>query len=77
MPRLQDALVLAQSECAALASRLGLTEELLASGEEGLQFQSRAHDNLLRAFFAVPEVRLGLCAEGANPAFGAVVEAGR
>lgn len=61
----------------ALASRLGVAADSLANWEEGLQFQSRAHDNLLRAFFAVPEVRSGLCAEGANPAFGAVVEAGR
>ncbi len=58
-----------------LAVRLGVAVDLLANWEEGLQFQSRAHDNLLRAFFALPEVRTALRAEGPNPAFGSVVGA--
>ena len=40
-----------------LAARLGVAADLLANWEEGLQFQSRAHDNLLRTFFALPELR--------------------
>ncbi len=58
-----------------LSVRLGLSADQLANWEEGLQFQARAHDNLLRAFFALPEVRSALCAEGTNPAFGSVVGA--
>jgi hypothetical protein len=40
-----------------------------------LQFQSRAHDILLSAFFALPELRAALPDEGPNPAFGSVVGA--
>lgn len=58
-----------------LATRLGLSPDQLANWEDGLQFQARAHDNLLRAFFALPEVRSALCADGTNPAFGSVVGA--
>jgi DNA-binding transcriptional regulator YiaG len=60
---------------AQLAIRLGVTEALLVNWEEGLQFQARAHDNLLRAFFALPDVRAALRPEGANPTFGSVVGA--
>jgi len=58
---------------AELASRLGVPVESLENWEEGLQFQSRAHDNLLRAFYALPDVRSALRAEGTNPAFGSMV----
>jgi DNA-binding transcriptional regulator YiaG len=69
----RQALGLSESQ---LADRLGLSAEQLTNWEEGLQFQSRAHDNLLRTFFALPEVRSALCPEGINPAFGAVVGLG-
>jgi len=59
-----------------LGARLGVAAELVSNWEEGLQFQTRAHDNLLRAFFALPDVRAALKAEGTNPAFGCVVGAG-
>jgi DNA-binding transcriptional regulator YiaG len=56
-----------------LAARLGVPTELLTNWEEGLQFQTRAHDNLLRAFFAVPDVRAALGANGTDPTFGSLV----
>jgi DNA-binding transcriptional regulator YiaG len=59
-----------------LAGRLGLSADQISNWEEGLQFQSRAHDNLLRTFFALPEARSAMCADGINPTFGAVVELG-
>jgi len=62
-------------EIAELATRLGLNTELLTNWEEGLQFQSRAHDNLMRAFFALPDVRSALRVDGINPTFGSVVGA--
>jgi DNA-binding transcriptional regulator YiaG len=56
-----------------LAARIGVAPNLLTNWEDGLQIQSRAHDNLLRAFFALPEVRSAFGAEGINPTFGCVV----
>src|SRR6187401_3532944 len=40
---------------AELADRLGTDEQSLARWEEGLVLQSRAMDNLMRVFFALPE----------------------
>lgn len=42
---------------AALADRLGVTEATISRWETEAQIQSRALDNLLRVFFAFPEVR--------------------
>ena len=47
-----------------LAERLGTTEETLGRWESGTLIQPRAMDNLLRVYFAVPQVRAMLT--GAN-----------
>lgn len=56
-----------------MAECLGTSAAQLTAWEEGLEFQSRAIDNLLRAFFALTEVRAALRGPEQNPAFGAVV----
>ncbi len=58
-----------------LAARLGVSPEDLSNWEEGLLLQPRAVDNLLRSFFAFPDVRAALRGLDQNPAFGAVVGA--
>jgi DNA-binding transcriptional regulator YiaG len=58
-----------------LSNRLGVTPEELNDWEDGLVFQSRAVDNLLRAFFALPTVRAELRGAEQNPSFGTVVGA--
>lgn len=40
-----------------LASELGVTEDTLSRWEAGLLIQTRALDNLLRAFFSLPSLR--------------------
>ena len=40
-----------------LAERLGVAKETLSRWETGMMIQSRAMDNLLRGYFAVPELR--------------------
>jgi putative zinc finger/helix-turn-helix YgiT family protein len=40
-----------------LAERLGVAPQILSRWESGAIIQSRAMDNFLRAYFAVPEVR--------------------
>lgn len=42
---------------AALADQLGVAEKMVGDWEEGLAIQSRAMNNLLRVYFALPEVR--------------------
>jgi len=39
-----------------LAERLGVTEETVRRWESGLLARSRARDNLLRVYFALPDV---------------------
>jgi DNA-binding transcriptional regulator YiaG len=58
-----------------LASRLGIEEQLLRSWEEGLMIQSRAMDNLLRLYFALPEARSLLDGGIQHADVGAVVVA--
>ena len=53
-----------------LAGRLGIAEETLSRWLTGSQIQSRAMDNLLRAYFAFPEVRSALIGPGQDPALG-------
>ncbi|MBI3468234.1 MAG: type II toxin-antitoxin system MqsA family antitoxin [Planctomycetes bacterium] len=54
-----------------LAERLGVAEETISRWETGMLIQSRAMDNLLRVYFAFPEVRSALTGAQQNPALGA------
>ena len=64
-----NALGLRQRE---LATRLGIAEETLSRWLTGSVIQSRAMDNLLRAYFAFPEVRSALVGPEQNPMLGTV-----
>jgi putative zinc finger/helix-turn-helix YgiT family protein len=66
----REALSLAQTE---LAERLGVEQATLDRWETGLLIQSRAMDNLLRVYFAVPEVRAALTGKGQDPQLGATL----
>ncbi|MGM0489535.1 MAG: type II TA system antitoxin MqsA family protein [Planctomycetota bacterium] len=52
------------------AARLGVAEATLSRWLNETQIQSRAMDNLLRAFFAFPQLRSALCGESQDPEFG-------
>jgi DNA-binding transcriptional regulator YiaG len=56
-----------------VAERLGIAEETLSRWIHGTVIQSRAMDNLLRAYFASPALRLVLLGPEQDPAFGATV----
>ena len=57
-----------------LAERLGVAAETISRWENGALIQSRSMDNLLRVYFAIPEVRNVLAKGGArNPRLGIVV----
>jgi DNA-binding transcriptional regulator YiaG len=56
-----------------LATRLGVAEAALADWEEDISIQSRAADNLLRVFFAFPEVRAALSGKERDAALGVLV----
>ncbi|HKI33432.1 MAG TPA: hypothetical protein VKA46_16375 [Gemmataceae bacterium] len=58
-----------------LAARLGVSADDLNDWEEGLLLQPRAVDILLRAYFALPDVRAALGGLDQNPAFESVVSA--
>jgi len=53
-----------------LAERLGVAETILSRWEMGAQIQSRAMDNLLRVFFAIPEARSVLRGVNQDPQLG-------
>ena len=53
------------------AERLGIAEATLSRWLNETQIQSRAMDNLLRVFFAFPQVRSALSGEGQDPQLGA------
>ncbi len=53
-----------------LADRLGVAEAAIARWETESQIQSRAMDNLLRVFFALPEVRSVLLGGNQDPHLG-------
>jgi putative zinc finger/helix-turn-helix YgiT family protein len=53
------------------AKRLGIAEATLSRWLNKTQIQSRAMDNLLRVFFAFPQVRAALNREGRDPELGA------
>ena len=65
--RSRKALDLTQRE---LSNRLGVAEATLSRWETGALIQSRAMDNLLRAYFGLPEVRAALRGEGQDPGLG-------
>lgn len=56
-----------------LASRLGVAEETVCRWIDGSMVQTRAMDNLLRAFFALPQLRAALTGPNQAPDFGASV----
>jgi DNA-binding transcriptional regulator YiaG len=56
-----------------LAERLGVTEEMVEGWESGLLVQSRAVDNLLRVYFALPGVRAVLTGANQDPGLGVQV----
>ncbi|HEX7448285.1 MAG TPA: hypothetical protein VF306_12105 [Pirellulales bacterium] len=56
-----------------LATRLGVAEETVCRWIDGSMVQTRAMDNLLRAFFALPQLRAALTGPNQAPDFGASV----
>lgn len=56
-----------------LAERLGVERDLVRRWEENLVVPSRAHDNLLRLYFGLPQVRSVLVGPAGHPDFGACV----
>jgi putative zinc finger/helix-turn-helix YgiT family protein len=66
--RRRTELGLSQSE---LADKLGVPATLLMRWETGAMIPSRAMDNLLRIYFALPEVRAALAGKAQDPLLGA------
>jgi putative zinc finger/helix-turn-helix YgiT family protein len=60
-----------------LAERLGVPAAIVSRWEAGRLIQSRAMDNLLRAFFALPELRAVLRGPDQDPHLGTSTTAGR
>ncbi len=56
-----------------LAERLGVAPETISRWVNGVLIQSRAMDNLLRLFFALPEVREALRGANQDPQLGTEV----
>jgi putative zinc finger/helix-turn-helix YgiT family protein len=56
-----------------LADRLRIAPTTISRWETGSRIQSRAMDNYLRVFFAIPAVRDVLVGEGQDPALGTKV----
>jgi putative zinc finger/helix-turn-helix YgiT family protein len=56
-----------------LAEKLGVTAETISLWESGRAIPSRAMDNFLRVFFAVPEARAVLRGAERNPNLGTMV----
>ena len=53
-----------------VAQRLGVAEATLSRWLNESQIQTRSLDNLMRLFFAIPEVRTVLCGEAQDPQLG-------
>src|SRR5437588_480523 len=53
-----------------LAERLGVAEDMVQAWEEGTLLPSRTADNLLRVYFALPEVRAVLTGTDQDPTLG-------
>lgn len=60
-----------------LAERLGVAPETISRWVNGALIQSRAMDNFLRVYFAIPEVRVALPGREQDPRLGVVVVHGR
>lgn len=58
-----------------LAQKLGVAKETISRWVNGALIQSRAMDNLLRVYFAFPQVRAALRGTGQDPELGAAVTA--
>lgn len=56
-----------------LAARLGVAEETISRWISGSMLQTRAMDNLLRAYFALPQLRAALTGASQDPDFGTSV----
>lgn len=56
-----------------LAARLGVAEETISRWITGSMLQTRAMDNLLRAYFALPQLRAALTGADQDPSFGVSV----
>lgn len=54
----------------AFAERLGVAAETVSRWVNGFLIQSRAMDNLMRVFFAYPQVREALASGGPSPLLG-------
>lgn len=52
-----------------LAARLGVAEETISRWINGSMLQTRAMDNLLRAYFALPQLRAALTGPSQDPEF--------
>ena len=52
------------------ADRMGIAEATLSRWLSGTQIQSRSLDNLMRVFFAFPEIRAALDGRASNPSLG-------
>ncbi len=59
-----------------LAERLGVAEATLSQWVDGTRTQPRAMDNLLRVYFAFPELRSALVGPEQDPALGTTVRQG-
>ena len=57
-----------------LAERLGVAPETISRWLNGALIQSRAMDNLLRVYFAFPEVQAALCGASQDPQLGTFQE---
>ncbi|HBI44636.1 MAG TPA: hypothetical protein DDY78_17565 [Planctomycetales bacterium] len=57
-----------------LAKRLGVAAATVSRWEKGMMIQSRAMDNLLRVYFAVPEARAVLRGAEQDPNLGVVAD---
>ena len=68
---LRTALARVQMTQKEAAERLGIAEATLSRWLNETQIQSRAMDNLLRVFFAFPQVRTALSGAAQDPQLGA------
>ena len=68
--QIRDAIKRVEMSQKEIAGRLGIAEATLSRWLNETQIQSRAMDNLLRAFFAFPQLRVALRGETQDPELG-------